>query len=73
MKQDVILGLTPSGIIDTGAMSTCGRLFDMFIWTGKLSNKQFQVPTGQDQLASERAKLLHDIQEPARTVDIVLT
>lgn len=66
-----MLGLTPSGVVDSGVTSSCGRLSDPFIKTGKLSHKQFQVATGQVALTPEQAKLLHNGRAPRKSVDIV--
>ena len=47
MKREITLRKSPTGIIDSGATSSCGRLIDPFIKTGELLHKQFQVPMGQ--------------------------
>ena len=66
-----MLGLTPSRVVDSRATSFCGRLLDLFIKMGKLSHKQFQVPTGQVVPSTERAKLLHNVREPTKSGDII--
>ena len=71
MKSELTLRKSPTGVIDLGATSSCGRVVDPFIKTGELSHKQFQVPTGQIVQAMEQVKLFHDVREPARTVDLV--
>ena len=71
MKREITLRKSPTGVMDSGATSSCGRLRDPFIKTGELSHKQFQVPTGQIVQATEQVKLFLDIREPARTVDLV--
>ena len=71
MRQEIMLGIALSGIVDFGATSSCGRLVDPFIRTGELLHKQFQVPMGQIVPATKSAKLLHYIREPARTVELV--
>ena len=71
MRQEIMLGRATSGIVNLGATSSCGRLVDPFIRTGELLHKQFQVPMGHIVLATKIMKLLHDVIEPARTVELV--
>lgn len=52
-------------------MSSCGRLLDPCIKMGELSLKQFQVPIGQVVPATEWAKLLHNVREPMKSVEII--
>ena len=66
-----MLRIAPSGIVDSGATSSCGKMSDPFIRTSELSHKQFQVPMGQVVPASKTAKLLHDVQELAKPVELV--
>ena len=71
MRRKILLGTVPSGIVDSGATSSCGKVSDPFIHTGELSHKQFQFPMGQVVPATEIEKLLHDVREPAKTVELV--
>ncbi|KAL7483452.1 hypothetical protein ACHAW6_009098 [Cyclotella cf. meneghiniana] len=56
-----MLGIAPSGVVNSGVTSPCG------------SNRLFQVPKGQVVPASKRTKLLHDVWKTGRTVDLVLS
>ena len=61
----------PTAVFDSGATSNCGRPGEPFIPTNERSNKIFHLPTGHTTAASVKAKLQHDVREPAQTVDIV--
>ncbi len=61
----------PSADFDSGATSNCELQSDPFQPTGKPSGKVFHLPTGHITTASHQAKLLLDVREPAKTVDIV--
>ncbi len=60
-----------SAVFDTAATSSCGMLGDDFISTSEPSGKVFYMPTGDSTKASTKAKLHHEVREPARTVDMV--
>ena len=59
-------------MVDSGAMSTVGKPGDKFIPTDKLSQKLFEIPTGEETKAITKANFHHKVVEPARTVDMVL-
>ena len=61
----------PSAVFDSGATSNCGLQSDPFQPTGKPSGKVFHLLTGHTTTASQQAKLLLDVREPAKTVDMV--
>lgn len=71
IRWDVMLRMAPSRIVDCEATLLCEKLSDPFICTGELSHTQFHVPMGQVVPATETAKLLHDVQEPATMVELV--
>ena len=71
LRQAVLDGSVPSGISDTGATSSAGREGDPFIQTNTPSNKTFHLPTGGIVRASNKAKLEHNLRDPARDVDMV--
>jgi len=60
-----------SAVFDTAATSSCGMEGDDFIPTDEPSGKVFYMPTGDSTPASTKAKLHHEVREPARTVDMV--
>jgi len=60
-----------SAVFDTAATSSCGMEGDDFIPTDEPSGKVFFMPTGDSTSASTKAKLHHEVREPARTVDMV--
>ncbi|KAL7478346.1 LOW QUALITY PROTEIN: hypothetical protein ACHAW6_006995, partial [Cyclotella cf. meneghiniana] len=60
-----------TGIMDSGASSSCGGPNNALIRTGEASSKTYKVPTGQIVSASERAILAHNLRDPAREVQIV--
>ena len=59
-------------VADSGATSSCGRVSDPFITTGKPSTKTFHTPFGQVAEASEAAQLHLNTREPVQTVYIIL-
>lgn len=61
MKQEITLGLAPLETVDSGAISSCGRIEDPLICIGDLSTKQFQVPTGQVVPSTKSAKLHYNV------------
>ena len=66
-----LMRLGPTGVVDSGATSTCGATNGPFEATGKQSEKVFALPTGRTVCATEKKKLMHNLQDPARDVDIV--
>ena len=65
------IGTIPSGILDTGATSSCSHEDSPFIAIGDKSNKIFQMPTGHTTQATEVKLLQHKVRDPARQLDIV--
>ena len=65
-KQDI-----PTAVYYSGATSHCGRVGDAFFLTRGKYNKIFQLPDGHTVHASGKAKLYHNVREPANTVDII--
>ena len=61
----------PSAIYDTGATSSCGKIGDPFLETGKQSTKVFKMPNGHKSPASDLKLLEHELREPARDVHMV--
>ena len=63
---------TPStAVFDTGASSSCGKQGNDLINTGEPSHKTFHLPTGHTAEASTKAKLHHNVRDPARNVEMV--
>ena len=60
-----------SAVMDSGATSSCGLTDDPFLQTNEPSGKIFYQPDGTKVPASNKAKLMHEVREPARTVDMV--
>ena len=71
MKEGVLNGTIPSGVKDSGATSTCGKLGNPFIQTNRKSSKIFNMPTGIQTPAGDVALLHHKLREPARSVNMV--
>ena len=71
LKKGILDGSIPSGVSDTGSTSTAGKDNDPFQKINIKSNKIFHLPTGGTTAASKIAKLHMNVQEPAKTVDIV--
>ena len=61
----------PSAVYDTGATSSCGKIGDPFLETGKQSTKVFKMPNGHKSPASDLKLLEHKLREPARDVHMV--
>ena len=74
MQDDIrtmILNVTiTSAISDTGATSTEGKGGHPFRLSNHLSDKVFRLPIGGTARASLKAKLMHELREPATEVDI---
>ena len=60
-----------SGAVDSAATSNAYRPEDPHIKTGRKSKKIFQMPTGETTPATDEGLLIHNVREPARTLDIV--
>ena len=64
-------GKMPSILADPGAMAHCGQVNDPFNNTGKPSTKVFQMPLGHVAKSFKQTKLIHNVQEAARIVNIM--
>jgi hypothetical protein len=71
MKEGVLNGMIPSVVSDTGATSSAFLKKDPSCTTGELSTTVFHLPDGATAPATTRYKLLHNVCEPARSVNIV--
>ena len=76
MTQDdiramILDGSIPSTIIDRGATSIAGKGGHPFRLSNHPSDKVFHLTTGGTARASVKAKLMHELREPATEVDIV--
>ena len=60
-----------TAVFDSVATPHCGREEGKFTPTDEPSHKVFHLTNGQTSNASKEAKLHHEVQDPARTVDIV--
>ena len=71
IRTMILNGTIPSEISDTGATSTAGKGGHPFILSNHPLDKVFHLPTGGTARASVKAKLMHELREPATEVDIV--
>ncbi len=71
MNEGVLNGMIPSAVSDTGATSGAFLEKDPSRATGKLSTTVFHLPKGTIAPATTRNKLLHNMSEPARRINIV--
>ena len=75
LKQGVLDGTIPSAIADSGATSSVGTKRDkkrnVFVATGRQSDKAFRMPNGEVEEASDMDELQHDVRHPAKDVHIV--
>ena len=73
VRAGISLGTIPTGVVDSGTTSHIGTKEDEeeLIPTNKKSRKLFSMPNGETEAATRQALLNHDLQEQARTVDIV--
>ena len=62
-----------TAIIDSNTVSSCGQLNDPFITTGWVSTKIFHTLLRQKSVATEQKELMHNLQQPTKTVNIVPT
>ena len=52
----------PSAVYDTGATSSCGKIGDPFLETGKQSTKVFKMPNGHKSPVSDLKLLEHELR-----------
>ena len=71
LKAEVLDDIVLSGISDTGETSSAGYMGDPLIQTSTQLENVFRGPIGGKNCASNIAKLEHDLQEPAKSVDMV--
>ena len=71
IRTMILNGTIPSAISDTGATSTSGKGGHPFRLSNHPSDKVFHLPTGGTARASVKAKLIHELREPATEVDIL--
>jgi hypothetical protein len=71
MKEGVLNGTIPSAVSDTGAASSAFLKKDPSRAMGELSTTVFHLPDGTIAPATTRNKLLHNVREPARSVNII--
>ena len=71
LKERVLNGQEPSGIMDSGATSTFASEKDEkhFIPTGKMSDKVVKLPNGKLEKAGKKLILDQDLREPANKAD----
>jgi len=74
-KQGIIDGSIPSAVADSGATSSVGTKRDkkrnVFVATGRQSDKAFRMPNGKVEEASDMDELQHNVRHPAKDVHIV--
>jgi hypothetical protein len=71
MKEGMLNGMIPSAVSDSGSTLSAFLKKDPSRTTGKLSTTVFHLPNGAIAPATTRNKLLHNVREPARSVNIV--
>jgi hypothetical protein len=71
MKEGMLIGTIPSAVSDTGATSSAFLKKDPIRATGELSTTVFHLPDGAIAPATTRNKLLHNVREPACSVNII--
>jgi hypothetical protein len=71
MKEGMLNGVIPSAVSDTGSTLSAFLKKDPSRTTGKPSTTVFHLPNGAIAPATTRNKLLHNVREPARSVNIV--
>jgi hypothetical protein len=71
MKEGVLYGMIPSAVSDTGTTSSAFLKKDPSRAMGELSTTVFHLPDKAIAPATTRNKLLHNVREPARSVNIV--
>ena len=71
IKKGVLNCSIPSIIADSIATSSVGTPNAPLIPTGRISNKNFQLPDGTRTAAATASKLAHNVRQPAKDVHIV--
>jgi hypothetical protein len=71
MRTGVLNGTIPSAVSNTGATLSAFLTSDPSLPTGRVSSTIFHLPNGALAKATAVNKLLHDVQVPARDVNIV--
>jgi hypothetical protein len=71
MKEGVLNGTIPSAVSDTGATLSAFLKKDPSRATGKLTTTVIHLPNSTIAPALTRNKLLHNVREPTRSVNIV--
>jgi hypothetical protein len=71
IKKGVLNGSIPSIVADSAATSSVRTPTAPLIPTGRISNKNFQLPNGTQTAATTVSKLAHNIRQPAKDVHIV--
>ena len=71
LKEGVLNGNIPSASWDTSYTSNAGIIGGPFIQTDEPSKKIFSLADGHPVACSNVSKLYHNVQEPARVVDMV--
>ena len=71
IRTMILNGTITSAISDTGAYSIAGKGGHPFRLSNHPSDKVFHLPTGGTSKASVKAKLMHELREPATEVDIL--
>jgi hypothetical protein len=71
MKEGVLIGTIPSAVSDTGATLSAFLKKDPSRARGELSTTVFYLPNSAIAPATTRNKLLHNVREPACSVNIV--
>ena len=71
IKSDVQSGKIPSIIADSGNTSHCRNKNDPFVHMGEPSPKVFHMSLRLTTKEMHKAKLIHQVKEPARTVHII--
>ncbi len=71
MKEGMLNGMIPSAVSDTGATLSAFLKKDPSCAMGKLSTTVFHLPDGVIAPATTRNKLLHNVCELARSVNII--
>ncbi len=71
MKEGILNGTIPSAVSDTGATLSAFLKKDPSPATGKLSTTVFHLPNDAIAPATTRNKLVHNVCEPARSINII--
>ena len=71
IRTMILNGTITSVISDTEATSKAGKGGHLFRLSNHHLDKVFHLPTGGTARASVKAKLMHELREPANKVDIV--